>query len=335
MFNSLARIFKFWILSDSKPRTMNHDAFLQIIDSFNTLETSALLRDLENAILFSEDDPEITLNRFMVPTVTHCKDTSSSSPQHECLILRLTDTLGSELRDLFMILERTASNKLVPSSYFMTHSDSLSILETIVQALRDLPECFRPNSNDSPPPIDELESTAGSTVSSPNASSRNLSFLDTASLSAVNVVGASMSSVSTDYHADDRFVGGKHLETYALYSHNIQQIACNSLSLFDLVVLADTVHNHNPLYSIFKSQCFWFCSIICRIISREYDCNSATPTEPLQDENIRIPPNEYLPKFGGRCFGGLLVSVVEEAVIEVVLSNFKRNRRERMENVRL
>jgi hypothetical protein len=37
-------------------------------------------------------------------------------------------------------------------------------------------------------------------------------------------------------------------------------------------VLADCVHNFDPHYSKFKHQCFWFSSIICDVVAKEYNC---------------------------------------------------------------
>jgi hypothetical protein len=43
-----------------------------------------------------------------------------------------------------------------------------------------------------------------------------------------------------------------------------------SLSLFDLAVLANTVHIHAPLYSLLGNHCFWFANIICDVLEQEY-----------------------------------------------------------------
>ena len=166
---------------------------------------------------------------------------------------------------------------------------------------------------------------ASESLANTSSTSQKLSWLDATTLASTNVIHASAQSTNKfNYCADDRFVEAKNLRFFVPALHNLRQIQPQSLSLFDLAVLADTVHNHDPLYSILKSQCFWFANIICDIVEREYHCNTICSESfaRVSRDDICIPPNNYLPDLAGRWMG-ILVSKVEEAVLLVVASDFR------------
>ena len=45
-------------------------------------------------------------------------------------------------------------------------------------------------------------------------------------------------------------------------SENTRVLKPKNLSLFDLVILAETVHNHAPSYSIVGKNCYWYANIV-------------------------------------------------------------------------
>jgi hypothetical protein len=105
------------------------------------------------------------------------------------------------------------------------------------------------------------------------------------------------------------------------------------LTLFELAVLADAVHDHDPLYSTLNSQCYWFARVICAVVEREYACSVVRgKQEPLSTDDISIPINNYLPDLGGR-FTGILINRVEEAVVTAIASNFRKYLQEKQEEV--
>jgi hypothetical protein len=42
----------------------------------------------------------------------------------------------------------------------------------------------------------------------------------------------------------------------------VRQMTPCRLSFFDFIVLANTVHEHAPMYSLFRRQCYWFANSI-------------------------------------------------------------------------
>src|SRR5271170_7416030 len=286
---------------------------IELVNSESTFETDAFLR-----IAMITDDPFNFLNRFSVQQVTHCKEFPIGL-QHELLIVKVVDASapGSPLN---LLLERTASaDRLSPTpSRFTNHSDSGTVLKSIVQTLKETP----PSTYQM---IDESE---------PLTPSPQLPMFDAATLKAAKLFSGSMSSPSMVYKADDRFLGSKNFkDDYAINSRNIRQIHPTSLSIFELAVLADTVHNHDPLYSIFKSQCYWFARTICDVVAKEYRCDVVSGTQaPLTVDDVLVPRNDYLPDMSGRC-SGILISGVEETVSSIIASNFKQHLRKKLDEV--
>lgn len=340
---------------------MSQDNFLKRIDSNFTLNTSCFLSDIGIFATFSRDDPMETLERFMVQSITHCKDlpTLRTTSQHEFIAIKLMDTHRSGSKPIILILDRIASVVRAPPSYFTSHSDSGAILDTIVKYLKEKATGSRSNDSSESLPlhplateptalypyldlIEDPELPTESTEGYPNPSPLNLSLRDAVSLSVVGALSASVRSSTTTYHAEDSFRGGTHVDVYAPGLRNVRQIECSKFSLFDLAVLADTVHNYDPLYSILKSQCYWYARIICDIVEDQSICSSSNgdPSsgnvgDPTMhgEEGVCIPLNSYLPDLAGRWIGGILVNKVEEAVLSLIISKFKQNRQTKMEEV--
>ena len=143
----------------------------------------------------------------------------------------------------------------VLESIVATLKEKLATLSTSVTRSNDSSSSLRDRSSDQLPiPLSTYQSNDESLSIPPSP----LSLLDIATLKASDVVCSSMSSSSKAYRADDRFIGAKNIGDYAKCIHNIRQIRPQSLSLFELAVLANAVHNHDPLYSTLKSQCYWY-----------------------------------------------------------------------------
>lgn len=352
MLDSLANLLGFQSLSiASKHRTtMNSDTLLGLLNSDLSFDTDTLLRDL---ILFStvSSDRKTVLDRFMVKSVTLCKDspTSASIPQHEYLLVQLIDTLPSQsdAKPLLMALERTASDIRPSSEYFTDHPKSKTVIKSIVEILKETPPAIiesllKLTTNDSSAspaldthhPYQAIVDDSQSTTSSPNTPFYGLKLLDAASLATAKAAHFFTHSSSKVYRADDRFVGMKNLIGLGATSTlNIRQIQPLSLSLFDLAVLADSVHNHDPLYSIFGSHCYWFANIICNVIEKEYKCQTVTsPEYAFTKDTICFPPNDYLPELAGRWMG-VLISRVQETFSSVVASAFKIHLQEKQDLV--
>lgn len=336
MLESLGKLFH--LHSDSKlPRTMKRDPLLQLIDSISTFDTQTFLCNMTQLAMRSPN-PRAVQNRFMVKCLMHCKDIQASTISHEFILVELADTQRTSSEPLFIALERmlSPSHGRPSQTNFMEHPDSATVLKSVEQTLKEVPAnllASKSKSTESDPlspyqavTTDEFELTP----SSPSPSYQ-LPFFDTVSLAATSATHTSTQSTSKFYRADDRFIGSKNLGLHKNLALNIRHICPQFLSLFDLAVLADAVHNHDPLYSIFKHQCFWFARIICDVVAREYTCTTITSKANfVAIDDVFIPRNSYLPNLEGRWIG-FKISRVEEAISSVMSANFRKYLQE-MEN---
>lgn len=336
---------------------MSLDNFLQLIETISSFDTQVFLRDLIHSVLFSPDR-DAALYRFMVKGLTHCKDLHDSfSPEHEFMVIELTDTQrGTDPSSYFIILERTAGD----GTHFMEPTGDSTVLESITRTLKRVPSSILASGSVSkslpsknllstyqPVPSDDLELIPLGSPSSPVSLSPHLAVttdkvevtpsptayrvpvFDRISFGSASAIHRSTQVSLKAYRADDRFVGSLNFPDYADMIHNIQQLRPQNLSLFDFAVLADTVHKHDPHYSKFKHQCYWFASIICDIVLKEYTCTSVGGA----GKGI-IPSTDYLPAQEGRWMS-IMISSVEEEDLRVVTSEFNRYLQEKKDEVSL
>lgn len=104
----------------------------------------------------------------------------------------------------------------------------------------------------------------------------------------------------------------------------VRQIAPVNLTLLELGILIDVIHNEAPSYNLIQNQCYWFTLMVFEVVLRVYD-NTL-------DTQRGVAPNDYLPKLSGRWAGFLIVAPVEE-VLERVERKFKDCRIEEFEKV--
>jgi hypothetical protein len=307
MLDSLASLFCLLSQSHFKrhpSHTLNQDPLLQLLDSSLTFDTGSLLHDIGLFAMVSPNSAQEVLDRFMVQGLTHCKDIqvrpwapTGTNPQHEFILVELEDTKLTSSKPLFIILERAALSASVPLQPSPAHSSIAVVMS----------ESLLPSDSLSPykaVATDEFELTPPS--------------------------HASTQSTSSVVLADDRFVGSKNLGAYA--NSTVNQVHPQSLSLFELAVLADAIHNHNPHYSTLPHQRFWFATTLCNIVVREYDCITVTGSAPSisRDEvgNRSIPGF----KFEGRCMG-VMTDRAEDAVSSAIASNFRKYLQEKENEV--
>lgn len=109
-----------------------------------------------------------------------------------------------------MFLERTASNSRPPLKYFTNHPDSITILEIIIEMLKEMPAASRLSGPSLPPSFSPnplspyqiiIEESASKSTSSPNTT-----FLNAVSLASIKALDTSSHSISQVYDTDDRYM---------------------------------------------------------------------------------------------------------------------------------
>jgi hypothetical protein len=342
----------FGVRSQCKILTVEQDPLLRLINTKLSFGTDSLLRDIIFLALHAPNPKSIT-HRIMVQSLTQVEHVLP--PPHEGVVAELIDLDRPDAEPLIMFLGRTVSANRPHPDYFSSHPNSDTVLESIVHTLKETPSSImtsltKSGSNDSlsslssfdftrntspsyHPIIDELESDRD------HESKRNASTsFDAATLAGPQVLHTSTQSTRTPYHAEDRFYGSQIAETYMPFLHNLYRIRLEpgTLSLFDLAVLADCVHNHDPLYSLLEHHGYWFVQIICALVEKLYPCTTIRSKRyaPVSEDTIRIPANDYLPELEGRSMR-ILVSRVEEAVVSLVASEFEVYKGAKLEEVHI
>lgn len=306
-----------------------------------TLDTSCMLNQLIQSILLTTativdlnstvDPPELEgiLNRFMVKTITLNKHTNSS--QHEYLTFEIMDTQDDLGRAYLIFLERTTSDIPRDSDYFTEHPDSSIILSNIMKI-------FEPSGDDYPPAPNNMrdDDIAPLFHSTPPSNTSVVSqVMDAASLASAQACyrSAEILAKTKTVCANDQFLLGQQSRLTHGRGRIIRQLQPDALSLFDLIILANTVHDHDPLYSLLKRQCYWFANVIYLVVSSTYNCrHDVIQAGDDEQDHIRIPLNTYLPDKAGRWMG-VLVSKVSETVIPVMKEKFEACRAKELTKV--
>ena len=97
-------------------------------------------------------------------------------------------------------------------------------------------------------------------VSFPNP---NHTFGDLLSLSTVQAMSATKDKCGNDKPAVDRLLGqGSIYDSRYSCRQNAQQLKPRDATLFDLILLAQTVHDFAPNYLRYSKNCFWYCGLI-------------------------------------------------------------------------
>ena len=282
------------------------------------MTTEIFLRDVKILAVVCTEPAKDVFKIFLINSITLRKD-CLRGVEHEYLVVDILHT-DSPSASLAMFLERTASDSHPSADELKKNPENAAIMEGLIDTLRE--RTLKPSSS-TYHIIDSSDSTTTSRDDS------TLSFMDKFSLLSIGVAHVSSQSFSKVYRADDRWTGGQEAASYASSARIVRQISPVSLSLFDLAVLADTVHIHDSTYSIFKSHCYWFANIICDVIEKEYNCTIGAKDE-LDMDDICIPPNHYLPDLAGRWMGVRVIEV-KAAVVSSMASKFQEHHKKMLE----
>jgi hypothetical protein len=290
------------------------------------MTTTGFLGLYRNLILLSESSApqglDTVLHRFVVKTLSlnkHMKTTSLS--QHEFLSIEVYDTQTHESHLVF--LERTSSPE--PAADSDAPHPYHNFFQQFLQTLSLLPSSPGPQDEEGGIPLLE---TQESQLHDTLPTLPTPSFRDAASLASAQLC-RSLESLTGENCAGDQVVIGQHRSQTYGRARVIRQLTPDKLSFFQLITLADTVHDHDPLYTLFKRQCYWYANTIYCVIEQSYTVRERVLVEDPGsdlDSDLRIPPHIpphlYLPPSAGR-WKGLLVMVVSEDVVRQVKRKFE------------
>jgi len=257
-------------------------------------------------------DPPAAIHHFAIESITLLKN-----PQRERLYVEVSDTQHTPPRTGLLCIKCTASNEYVPE-YFSEHSDSRNVLDAILLAVEDLSE----PSASRQPLVDPIPTPSTFDSDPPPSSASQLTLVDP----------EPPTSTHTFYRSATSVTGQGNKKNYEP-GQVVRQIKPKGLNLFELALLADTVHKQDRLYSLFENQCYWYTNLICDAVVTLYTCEQQDTREATySQDDVYIPPNDRFPKLAGQCMR-ILVSNVEAVVLSVVLARFKEVRTQKMDAV--
>lgn len=281
-----------------KTRTTMTEPEKMLLDPNRILTTDVFLY-LLTSWASSVSDPHLVLNRFSVTTISHNKH--PESPEHEFLIIETEDQHDHHSR--LFILERTMSEQASamqrdPDPENKPFKAFLGIAST--------------SSDDSHlSSVEEgLSSSTGSLSLADKASLRSLQSADQISESL---------DKGKDYPAKDQFLGEYFTSLKRFHGQYVRYFKPNNLSLFELALLANTIHDTFPRYSILEHQCYFFAGLICASVEHYFGIQ---PSKSFNDsENYII--DSHLPNNHGRWKGVKVHTVNPEHVVQAI-RNFKK-----------
>lgn len=286
-------------------------------------DTEAFLTVYRTGMMESVAAKRVTaFSRFIVESITSNKQMHKTS-QHEHISVAVRDENTGRKHNFFF--ERTASSLSVSSLSPRSESMSSTLSLTSVGQLGEghqresASPGIPPSSSESAPSLSPPPRTIFKKPS-------KLSLTEMASVSSIDLLHSSATSLSLHGIAEDRVFGDavflRKSESDTHLGVVTRQISPIGLSLFELGILADVIHKHQPDYNLFRNQCYWFTSVIVAVV------------EVLHGNSLDVPsgPHMYLPDLSGR-WNGILVSNVEGKELSKIAGEYIKRRTEEFNNV--
>jgi hypothetical protein len=306
------------------------ETFSSLLSPKLSINTNAFLDVYRQGIAKTKDTDRISaLTRFTVKSITGNKLINTTS-EHELLSVVVCDK-ATGLDHLFYIERSSASettivsaaSKSIPSSALTSVASASATsteISTTVQSLRrrqGQPSSTEDNTElttclPSPSPSNELLLPLP-----PPSLSRRTSNHSIAEVMSLTSARSMKSSFDSGCLAEDRISGSGRFAGNSSIGLIVRQILPVNLSLFELGILVDVIHNDAPSYSLLDAQCYWLTLMVFESVLRIYG-NTL-------DTHRGVAPDQYLPKLSGKWAGFLIVAPKEDD-LERVEKSFRAQR---------
>ena len=226
--------------------------------------------------------------KYKVVRIEHKKQKREVTPtEHEYLRVSVLDTTTKEESTIFV--ERVMSNIRVEGTFF--------------ERLKGFPS-------------GEILVNKITSILTSSSSSTPTPFYDKASLALVSSAHTSAEISSDRFEARDQVLGRLDRD-----GDDVRVIIPEDLYLPQLAFIIDEVHNHNPLYSLFEYQCYWFARLIGDAVVARFPSKDTFMTPPREDDTFHFPDER--PNSSGR-WRGFLVHNVKATVLPHVLQMYDK-----------
>jgi len=227
-------------------------------DAFLTLYRSGV---------FQTSSPLAAMNRFTMKSITHHNTTDAGSEDGYLgyLFVRVEDLEQRRLYDF--IIKRTSTGSPVLSSKSRIPSMPMNEIQSPSSYISLIPAL------------------------SPSPTKSQHTRLESASLTSVQ--GAHALARSREPLANDVILGAGYMRKARYRSTRVvRKVTPSTLTLFELALLTDVVHNVAAIHSLFENHCYWFMRIICDAIIA---LSNGNYTNDDQDNDINNQPYQSPP----------------------------------------
>jgi len=279
---------------------------------------------LLKATVLGADDPIAELRKYLVVEVLHLKAMPHiSHSQHESVCVEIR--APGETHTRFLRFERT-----------LPHRTTLEDLKGLGDLKMEELKVEVVAADSEGPWFQRFASQICDAFIGP----KNMSLcVDSASLASTASFASSSDSSPGATTADDIVTYAEDLPSDAIISR--YTIPEHSLSLLQLSLMAVSVRLQDPMYTLFKHQCFWFSVLLVALVSREPGCvrdenvGAIASAEIEQDEVClhKVPKEQqHCPNLGGR-WQRIKVTRLKEVMVTKIRSHYDAEWRKVQETV--
>jgi hypothetical protein len=296
-----------------------------VSENFASLLTADLCTNTDAFLTVYRDgvsqssDPIAALTRFSVESLTANK--SDTFLRHELISVSVKDRETKKLYNFF--IERNPSKVKVRP--FTLSSLSPDLTSASITSTREVETRARQSSEIPLLPLNAASESVSSLYppTRPHRSKSHYSLREKFSITQI----MHSSSMSFDSVAEDRILGrGMFVKDSNVGIHReigliVGQVVPVGLSLFELGIIVDVIHNEEPDYSIFKNQCYWFLNTIFKVVGILHQDN-------LDETPNNLIPSDYLPNLAGRCMNVLIIDPKDDLLHKIANRFLERRNKE-------
>ena len=329
-------------------------------DPFSAILSKSLRNDIESFVKSFDQAARLSSTssidlhkRFQV---THVSLGKGGLPiEHECLVIWANDTKTEKMHEF--VIERGPSYLLSCEERMSSFSQCcesnmvLNSIQSAIKHLKQLPQTTETDLaypllpfHDIQVPIMIATNSADTVTGTPSSFREKLDSLTTSLANGFASARTASQSISPRTMAADSISG----HAFGTYDQKgcISCFEPKGLSLFEVALLTQVVHNYSPIYGLFDNQCYMFASAIFDSIVQlfsthpnAYDPHPSPTTSESSPLSTPVPaptseanpPTDAdritLPTQSGRWLGLLIVDpIVKKTIVNIVVSKFLEER---------
>jgi hypothetical protein len=262
----------------------------------------------------SSSKPSDILSQFKVRTITHKK--MPDPPENEFLVI---ETVDQSNKTYLFILQRTVSSAGVTLGPVDEPGPPYRIrpVEKIRKFIATLATSIAaPHESHLASESKEGRPSSSSSSSSPSVASESL-LIDGATMSLVQTPDLMSDPLdkSENSPAIDQFLGQNYVYSAQWHGKIVRYFKPDHLTLFELVLLTNVVHEMHPTSSILGEQCYFYVRLVYTALETYFGISPPISADESKD-NI----DSHIPILYGRWEGPMVNKIEEETLSKVLIA---------------